>query len=379
MDHPKTLDEAVSWDEELMWSGGARTAYLGIITGEIAPDQLPFYQRWVQRVHDLGYKAGVGWNCAEVFTSDYTYTHRPQLVAKGLDGKDVSSPGLGFRGVMLDWLSTDWQKWASETAGQLLHAAGFDCIYLDWTPADEVHYHYLLAPVDGTLCDPRRKASLSTGNPWYFSWLAKEAPGRIFRFGDTEARDFGAYTGAPVGHGFFSWNRVMTESAGWAGSDSASKAMSFERWCQMAAMRMAYVGAPSLWADPGVTGVSCYLGQQGMKVLRTYSDIVARLDKECTGLSMDLPATATNGASPHVRMLLPKGWARGRAYVLIASDTDTDVTVDLPLISGRYMVCDIASGSIFSTQGPLKVSVNHKDNVLYPAGGLRPLLVQQLR
>ena len=399
---PKTLDEAVSWDEELMWAGGARIAYVGIITGEVPPDQMDFYRRWVQRVRALGYKAAVGWNCAEVFPSDYTYQKRPGLVARTADGKDVPSPGLGFRGVVLNWLSMDWQKWAGDVARQLLSDIGFDYVYLDWSPMDETHYHHLLAPVDGTMADVRRKTSLSTGNPWFFTWLAKEWPGRVFRMGDSQARDLQSYTAPPVGRGFFSWNRVMTESAGWMGGEAATKALAFERWCQMAAMRMAYVGVPSFWNDPGITGVACYLGQPGMKVLRAYSDVVSRLEKECWGLCMDLAASASTAApgaeaaeggtvfsadfpSPatpaaaRVRVFWPTGWSRGRLFVLAASDRDCTITVNLPLISGRYMVCDLASSDIWSGEGPLTIEITHKNNLFHPSGGLRPLLVQQLR
>lgn len=395
---PQSLDEAVSWDEELMWAGGARIAYVGIITGEVPPDQMDFYRRWVQRVKALGYKAAVGWNCAEVFPSDYTYQKRPGLVAKTADGKDVPSPGLGFRGVMLDWLSMDWQKWAGDVAHQLLNDIGFDYVCLDWAPMDQTHYHHLLAPVDGTMADARRKTSLSTGNPWFFTWLAKEWAGRVFLMGDSEARDFDGYAGPPVGRGFFSWNRVMTESAGWMGGETATKALAFERWCQMAAMRMAYVGVPSFWSDPGITGVACYLGQPGVKVLRTYSDLVSRLEKECWGLAMDLPATpaaaagagagaeafpsalATAPASQaRVRVFLPRGWARGRLFVLAGADRDCTITINLPLISGRYMVCDLVTNDIWSGEGPLTIEISHKNNLLHPSGGLRPLLVQQLR
>lgn len=400
---PESLDEAVSWDEELMWAGGARIAYVGVITGEVPPDQTDFYRRWVQRVKSLGYKAAVGWNCAEVFPNDYTYQKRPHLVAKSSDGKDVGSPGLGFRGVMLNWLSMDWQRWAADVARRFFNDIGFDYVYLDWAPTDQAYYHHLLAPVDGTMADARRRTSLSTGNPWFFTWLAKEWPGRVFLMGDSQARDFQSYTAAPVGPGFFSWNRVMTESAGWLGGEAATKAMAFERWCQMAAMRMAHVGVPSFWTEPGITGVACYLGQSGMKVLRTYSDIVYRLEKECWGLCMDVPAAsaaeATAGAveqeagvedfpsaritvsAPQawVRVFLPRGWARGRLFVLAGSDRDCTLTVNLPLISGRYMVCDLATNDLWSAEGPLTVEISHKNNLLHPSGGLRPLLVQQIR
>ncbi len=375
---PQTLDEAVSWDEEMMWSGGARTAYVGIITGEIPPDQVLWYQRWVQRVHELGYKAAVGWNCAEVFPTDYTYLHRPALVAKTADGNDVPSPGLGYKGVMLDWLSTDWQDFAHQTAKQLLDKVGFDYIYLDWAPMDEVHYHYLLTPVDGTMADCRRKVSLSTGVPGQFSWFGREYPRRFFIFGDTEAKSFATYTGAPVGHGYFSWNRPMTEAAGWMG-DPATKAAAFERWCQMAAMRMAYVGVPSLWQDPGVTGASCYLGPTGMKILDKYSQIVGRVAKESWGVCTDLPVTTDNDVKAFARLFLPSAWSRGRFYLFVGADEDTVATVELPLLTGRYMVCDTASSEIWSGVGPITVPVDHTRNILYPAGGLRTLLIQQLR
>jgi len=376
---PSTLDEAVSWDEELMWSGGARVAYLGIVTGEIPPDQIAWYQRWVQRVHDLGYKAAVGWNCTEIFPQDYTYKKRPNLVMKTADGKDVLSPRLGFRGVMLDWLSGDWQKWAGETAKQLLSTIGFDYIYLDWTPLDNVYTHYLLAPVDGTMVDWRTKTSLSTGNPGEMSHIANAFRGRIFRFGDTEARRFADYTDAPMGHGFFSWNRAMTESAGWMNQPYPTKAAAFERWCQMAALRMAYPGVPSLWSEAGVTGVYCYLGQPGMRVMRTYSDIVERIEKESWGLCMDLPTEAAGGVRAQARLFFPTGWSRGRFYLLIGADRDTTVKVHVPMIEGRYMVVDLLSMNIWSTEGDLQVDINHKDNLFYPAGGLRPLVLQRLR
>jgi hypothetical protein len=376
---PQTLDEAASWDEEMMWSGGARTAYVGIITGEIPPDQVVWYQRWVQRVHELGYKAAVGWNLAEVFPSDYTYQHRPTLVAKGPDGQDILSPGLGFRGVMLDWLSPDWSDFAGATAKQLLKTVGFDFVYLDWSPMDEVHYHYLLTPVDGTMADVRRKVSLSTGAPATFSFFAREYPRRFFIFGDTEAKSFGAYTAPPVGHGFFSWNRAMTESAGWMGQPVPTKAAAFERWCQMAAMRMAFVGVPSFWNDPGVTGVSCYLGPTGMKVLDTYSGIVARVAKESWGICADLPVKTDNGVKASARLFLPNAWSRGRFYLFVAADQDTIATVTVSLLTGRYMVCDTSGPEIWSGEGPITVEVNHSHNLLYPSGGLRPLLVQQLR
>ncbi|MCX7597759.1 MAG: hypothetical protein N2512_02680 [Armatimonadetes bacterium] len=400
---PQSLDEAVSWDEELMWAGGARIAYVGVITGEVPPGQVDFYRRWVQRVKSLGYKAAVGWNCAEVFTDDYTYQKRPHLVAKTADGKDVVSPGLRFRGVILNWLSMDWQKWAADVARQFFNDIGFDYVCLDWAPINQTYRHHLLTPVDGTMADARRKTSLSTGNPWFFTWLAKEWPGRVFMMGDSQARDFQSYTAPPVGRGFFSWNRVMTESAGWLGGEAATKAMAFERWCQMAAMRMAYVGVPSFWTEPAITGVACYLGQPGMKVLRTYSDIVSRMEKECWGLCMDVPATMAGEAAPGeavpgatgegfpsprttasapqawVRVFLPRGWARGRLFVLAGSDRDCTLTVNLPLISGRYMVCDLATNDLWSAEGPLTIEISHKNNLLHPTGGLRPLLVQQLR
>jgi hypothetical protein len=376
---PTTLDEAVSWDEELMWSGGARIAYMGIITGEIPPDQVSWYQRWVQRVHELGYKAAVGWNCVEVFPHDYTYRTRPKLVMKTADGNDVRSPGLGFRGVMLNWLSDDWQKWAGETAKQLLVTIGFDYLCLDWTPIDNVHSHYLLAPVDGTMVDYATKASLSTGNPAELTHIANAFRGRILRFGDTNAKRFEEYVEPPVGHGFFSWNRAMTEGAGWTNHPYPTKAAAFERWCQMAAMRMAYVGVPSLWADPKVSGVCCYLGEPGMRVLRTYSDIVSRIEKESWGICMDLPATTSNGVPARARIFFPNGWARGRFYLLVGADRDTTVTVSVPLLEGRYMVADALTTRIWSTEGDLQVDINHADNLLYPDGGMRPLVLQRLR
>ncbi|MGD9519163.1 MAG: hypothetical protein AB7W28_06575 [Armatimonadota bacterium] len=376
---PGTLDEAVSWDEELLWSGGARIAYLGIVTGEIAPDQIEWYQRWVQRVHELGYKAAVGWNCTEVFPNDFTYQKRPLLLMKTADGKDVPSPHLGFRGVMLNWLSDDWQKWAGETAKQLLTTIGFDYICLDWTPIDNVQDHYLLAPVDGTMADQKTRTSLSTGNPGEFSHIAAAFRGRILCFGDTEAQQFSNYTSAPMGHGFFSWNRAMTEGAGWTDQPYPTKAAAFERWCQMAALRMAYPGVPSLWADRGVTGAYCYLGQPGMRVLRTYADIVSRLEKESWGVCMDLPVMTTGGLGARARLFFTNGWGRGRFYLLVGADRDTTVTVPVPMLEGRYMVTDVLTMRIWSTEGPLQVEIDHKDNLFYPDGGLRPLVLQRLR
>lgn len=376
---PSTLDEAVSWDEELLWSGGAHIAYLGIVTGEIPPDQVDWYQRWVQRVHELGYKAAVGWNCTEVFPQDYTYQNRPKLVMKTADGKDVPSPGLGFRGVLLNWLSDDWQKWAGETAKQLLVTIGFDYLCLDWTPLDNVHYHYLLAPVDGTFVDHATRTSMSTGNPGEFSHIADAFRGRVFCFGDTEASRFADFIVPPKGHGFFSWNRAMTESAGWMDQPYPTKAAAFERWCQMAAMSMAYPGLPSLWTDPGITGVYCYLGEPGMRVLRTYTDIVSRIEKESWGLCMDLPATTSNGVPAQARLFFPNGWARGRFYLLVGADKDTTATIRVPMLEGRYMVADALTMRIWSAEGDLQVDINHKDNLFYPAGGMRPLVLQRLR
>lgn len=376
---PNSLDEAVSWDEELMWSGGARVALVGIVTGEIPPEQMTWYQRWVQRVHELGYKAAVAWNCVEVFPTDYTYKTRPYLLAKTADGKDIPAPSLGFHGAVLNWLCEDWQKWAGETAKQFLSKIGFDYIYLDWTPIDNVSYHYLLAPVSGTMVDYSRRTSLSTGNPGEFTHIAAAFRGRIFRFGNTEVRRFADYTAPPLGHGFFSWNRAMTESAGWVNAPYPTKAAAFERWCQMATMRMAYPGLASIWSDRTVSGVYCYLGEPGMRVMRTYADLVRRLEKESWGVCMDLPVTTSNGVPAYARLFFPTAWARGRFYLLVAADRDTTAKVSLPMIQDRYMVCDLLTMRIWSTQGDLQVEISHKDNLFYPSGGLRPLLVQRLR
>ncbi|MBC7289086.1 MAG: hypothetical protein H5T86_13815, partial [Armatimonadetes bacterium] len=375
---PQTLDEAVSWDEELMWSGGAQIALVGIVTGEIDPEQVEWFRRWVQRVHELGYKAAVAWNCIEVFPTDYAYKKRHDLVCQTADGKDVPSPGLAYRGVALDWLSREWEIWAGETAKQLADI-GFDYIFLDWSPIDNVHYHHLLAPVDYTLVDWRRKASLCTGNPDFFSYLARKYPGRIFTFGDSGAKGFGDYLFAPVGHGYFAWNRAMTESAGWISRPRPTKAAAFERWCQMLAMRMAYPGVPSVWRDPGVTGVYCYLAEPGMQVLRAYSDLVRRLEKECWGLCMDLPCTTSNNVEAHARLFFPAGWARGRFYLLVAADRDTTATVSVPMLEGRYMVCDLTNMRTWSTEGPLTIPVGRDANMFYPTGGLRALVLQKLR
>ncbi len=375
---PETLDEAVSWDEELMWSGGARIAYVGIITGEIPPDQQEWYRRWVERVHELGYKAAIGWNCTEIFPTDYTYKKHHNLVAQTADKKDVLSPHLGFKGVVLNWLSRDWQIWAGETARKLADI-GFDYIFLDWSPIDNVHYHYLLAPMDYSFVDWRTKTSLSVGNPAFFSYLANKYRGRIFLMGDSGARRFSDYLGAPVGQGYFAWNRAMTETAGWVNAPRPTKAAAFERWCQMAAMRMAYPGVPSMWRNPRITGVYCYLAEPGMRVLKIYSDVVRRMEKECWGLCMDLPCRTSNGVNAYARLFLPNAWARGRFYLLVAADRDTTVTVPLPMLEGRYMVCDVVNMRIWSAEGDLQVPVSHDANMFYPTGGLRALVLQRLR
>jgi hypothetical protein len=93
----------------------------------------------------------------------------------------------------------------------------------------------------------------------------------------------------------------------------------------------------------------------------------------------DLPAQTDNGVTACARLFLPSAWTRGRFYLFVGADEDTVATVDVPWLTSRYMVCDTATSEMWSGDGPIKVAVDHKRNVLYPSGGLRALLIQQLR
>ncbi len=383
---PRSLEEAVSWDEELFAAVGGRIAYAGILTGGIDDAWAEWARLWVQRVHSRGFKAAVGWNCVEVPMAMADETVKSLAVGDAERQPMPLATNGGPAVALVDWLSPAFERWAAGTI-ERLRRIGFDYVLLDQMPIDapfalaaETQDAPLYATA-GTLPDAARQVSLSTGNPGFFSALAARMPGRVFAMASSDAVAFSQMDLPLLGPGAVVWNPSLTERSAWAPNPKLRKTIAFERWCQMAAFNLAFPGIRSDWLRSDVGGLFSYLGPGGMEILRRYTNLIGRMISDCSGLALELQARSSTGAPVYARAYLPEAWAEGRLYVVVASDQPTVAEIDLPTIApdSRYMVCDLLSLKITAGQGPLRVVLNPQDNIVSPFGAFRALVVQRLR